>query len=59
RGAVATRRPLRFQITALLTAKQALEPATLEALALSSHRDNRWLATLTKPTQTRFAASAL
>jgi len=59
RGAVATRRPLRFQITALLTAKQELEPATIEALARSSDRDNRWLATLTKPMETRFTASGL
>jgi HEAT repeat protein len=59
RGAVETRRSLRFQITALLTAKQALKPAAIEALALSSDRDNRWLAPLTKPTQTRFAASGL
>ena len=59
REAVQTRSPLRFQVTALLTAKHALEASTFESLTLSADRQNRWLATLALPADFRLAASGL
>ncbi|MFN2507898.1 MAG: HEAT repeat domain-containing protein [Chthoniobacterales bacterium] len=59
REAAQRRSALRFQATALLTAKQALEASTFESLTLSSDRENHWLATLTSPEGVRLAASGL
>jgi HEAT repeat protein len=39
---------LRLQITALLSAKQAVEQTTLDSLALSSEPESRWLASLVR-----------
>ena len=59
REGLQTRSPLRFQVTALLTAKLALEPSTFESLTVSMDRQNRWLATLASPADVRLAASGL
>jgi hypothetical protein len=37
---------LRLQIAALLTAKQCMEPSTLDTLVFSQNRENRWLASV-------------
>lgn len=59
REGLQTRSPLRFQVTALLTAKLALEPSTFESLTVSMDRENRWLATLAAPADVRLAAFGL
>jgi len=59
REGLQTRSPLRFQVTALLTAKLALEPSTFQSLTVSVDRQNRWLATLAAPADVRLAASGL
>ena len=48
---------LRFHITALLSAKQALEKSTLDSLACSSNHANQWLAILAQLADVRIAAS--
>lgn len=62
RAPTETRCTPRVQIMALLSAKQAVEQTTIESLALSAGRQNRWLASLAsdpKSADVRLAQSNL
>jgi HEAT repeat protein len=54
-----TRCTIRIQIMALLSAKQAVEQTTIESLALSDDRQDRWLSSHPKPADVRLAQSNL